>query len=194
MMIPEVSDGRAEHSGVQARGRQAAAGTWDDDQPGLEGSGLHVNVLRKWVKDAAANGAAAFPGRGKQRPDDAAVALAARDCVKKRDPRGDVGEIRIRSGVRSWLRRPIKEADAPRSPNTALNRVRGTSSRLANAGSHHGAWSMARWRVDAKLLQPHEQPRRIKRFAENAKQRIRRAGIGIPTLVISCCKNDRQRR
>ena len=26
--------------------------------------GLHVIVLRKWVQDAMANGAAAFPGRG----------------------------------------------------------------------------------------------------------------------------------
>ena len=35
--------------------------------------GLHENVLRKWVKDHAANGERAFPGRGKQRPDDAEV-------------------------------------------------------------------------------------------------------------------------
>ena len=54
--------------------------------------------------------------------------------------------------------------------------------------------SMAQWRVDAKLLEPHEQPRRVGGFTENAKQQVRRAGIGITTLVISCCKNDRQRR
>jgi transposase len=35
--------------------------------------GLHANVLRKWVADAKANGAAAFPGWGRQRPDDAEV-------------------------------------------------------------------------------------------------------------------------
>ena len=28
--------------------------------------GLHENVLRKWVRDQAENGAQAFPGRGKQ--------------------------------------------------------------------------------------------------------------------------------
>jgi transposase len=54
--------------------------------------GLHENVLRKWVRDAKANGAAAFPGRGKQRPDDAEIsrlkrelarAQAERDILKK---------------------------------------------------------------------------------------------------------------
>jgi transposase len=44
--------------------------------------GLHENVLRKWVKDAKANGAAAFPGRGKQRPDDAEVARLRRELAK----------------------------------------------------------------------------------------------------------------
>lgn len=54
--------------------------------------GLHVNVLRKWVMDAKANGAAAFPGRGRQRPDDAELSRlrhelartkAERDILKK---------------------------------------------------------------------------------------------------------------
>jgi transposase len=36
--------------------------------------GIHETVLRKWVTDARRNGKAAFPGRGKQRPDDAEVA------------------------------------------------------------------------------------------------------------------------
>ena len=44
--------------------------------------GLHENVLRKWVKDAKANGAAAFPGRGRQRPDDAEVARLKRELAK----------------------------------------------------------------------------------------------------------------
>ena len=35
--------------------------------------GLHENVLRKWIKDHAESGGQAFPGRGKQRPDDAEV-------------------------------------------------------------------------------------------------------------------------
>jgi transposase len=41
--------------------------------------GLHVNVLRKWVKDAELSGAQAFPGRGKMRPDDAEVARLKRE-------------------------------------------------------------------------------------------------------------------
>ncbi len=44
--------------------------------------GLHENVLRKWVRDAKANGVAAFPGRGKQRPDDAEVARLKRELAK----------------------------------------------------------------------------------------------------------------
>jgi len=49
--------------------------------------GLHQNVLRKWVKDAAANGPAAFPGRGKQRPDDAEVARLKRELAKTKTER-----------------------------------------------------------------------------------------------------------
>jgi transposase len=44
--------------------------------------GLHENVLRKWIKDAQANGHKAFPGRGKQRPDDAEVARLRRELAK----------------------------------------------------------------------------------------------------------------
>ena len=49
--------------------------------------GLHVNVLRKWVADANANGTAAFPGRGKQRPDDAEVARLRRELAKTKAER-----------------------------------------------------------------------------------------------------------
>ena len=44
--------------------------------------GLHVNVLRTWVRDAKANGKQAFPGRGKQRPDDAEVSRLRRELAK----------------------------------------------------------------------------------------------------------------
>ena len=44
--------------------------------------GLHENVLRKWVKDAQDNESMAFPGRGKQRPDDAEVARLRRELAK----------------------------------------------------------------------------------------------------------------
>jgi transposase len=44
--------------------------------------GLHVNVLRAWVRDAKTSGAAAFPGRGKQRPDDAEVSRLRRELAK----------------------------------------------------------------------------------------------------------------
>jgi transposase len=44
--------------------------------------GLHLNVLRAWVRDARKNGSQAFPGRGKQRPDDAEVARLRRELAK----------------------------------------------------------------------------------------------------------------
>jgi transposase len=44
--------------------------------------GLHSNVLRAWVRDARKNGSHAFPGRGKQRPDDAEVARLRRELAK----------------------------------------------------------------------------------------------------------------
>ena len=49
--------------------------------------GLHVNVLRKWVKDAKENGASAFPGRGKQRPDDAELSRLRRELAKTKTER-----------------------------------------------------------------------------------------------------------
>jgi transposase len=49
--------------------------------------GLHVNVLRKWVRDAQANGPAAFPGRGKQRPDDAEISRLKRELAKAQTER-----------------------------------------------------------------------------------------------------------
>jgi transposase len=44
--------------------------------------GLHQNVLRKWVRDHVENGAQAFPGPGKQRPDDAEVSRLRRELAK----------------------------------------------------------------------------------------------------------------
>jgi transposase len=49
--------------------------------------GLHENVLRKWIKDHAENGGQAFPGRGKQRPDDAEVSRLRRELAKTKAER-----------------------------------------------------------------------------------------------------------
>lgn len=49
--------------------------------------GLHVNVLRKWVHDHAERGEQAFPGRGKQRPDDAEVSRLRRELAKTKAER-----------------------------------------------------------------------------------------------------------
>ena len=49
--------------------------------------GLHANVLRKWVKDHGKDAQQAFPGRGKQRPDDAEVARLRRELEKTKAER-----------------------------------------------------------------------------------------------------------
>ena len=49
--------------------------------------GLHENVLRKWVKDHGSNGGQAFPGRGKQRPDDAEISRLRRELAKTKAER-----------------------------------------------------------------------------------------------------------
>jgi len=49
--------------------------------------GLHENVLRKWVKDHSEHGEQAFPGRGKQRPDDAEVSRLRRELAKTKAER-----------------------------------------------------------------------------------------------------------
>jgi transposase len=49
--------------------------------------GLHENVLRKWVRDARENGPTAFPGRGRQRPDDAEVSQLRRELAKTKAER-----------------------------------------------------------------------------------------------------------
>jgi transposase len=52
-----------------------------------EDLGLHYNVLRKWVNDAKTNGRQAFPGRGKQRPDDAEISRLRRELAKAQTER-----------------------------------------------------------------------------------------------------------
>jgi transposase len=49
--------------------------------------GLHQNVLRKWVKELGANAEQAFPGRGKQRADDAEVSRLRRELAKTKAER-----------------------------------------------------------------------------------------------------------
>lgn len=64
---------------VRERGMTAAQAAKD--------LGLHVNVLRKWVKDAKEHGVQAFPGQGRMRPDDAEVARLKRELAKTRAER-----------------------------------------------------------------------------------------------------------
>ena len=49
--------------------------------------GLHENVLRKWVRDHSEHAEHAFPGRGKQRPDDGEVSRLRRELAKTKAER-----------------------------------------------------------------------------------------------------------
>lgn len=49
--------------------------------------GIHVNVLRKWVKDFEKDAGQAFPGRGKMRADDAEVARLKRELAQTKTER-----------------------------------------------------------------------------------------------------------
>ena len=44
--------------------------------------GLHENVLRKWVRDLAADPVQAFPGHGQQKADQAEITALRREVAK----------------------------------------------------------------------------------------------------------------
>lgn len=44
--------------------------------------GIHVNVLRTWVREFQADPAHAFPGEGQQRPEDAEVTQLRREVAR----------------------------------------------------------------------------------------------------------------
>ena len=46
--------------------------------------GLHANVLRKWMRDFSSDAEQAFPGRGKQRADDAEVSRLRQELANLR--------------------------------------------------------------------------------------------------------------
>jgi transposase len=48
---------------------------------------LHENVLRKWVKDYQGEPAHAFPGHGRQKPEQAEIAALKREIKKLRAER-----------------------------------------------------------------------------------------------------------
>jgi transposase len=44
--------------------------------------GVHVNVLRKWLRDAAADPKQAFPGKGVMKPDQAEIDRLKKEVAK----------------------------------------------------------------------------------------------------------------
>ncbi len=44
--------------------------------------GVHVNVLRKWVRDFAADPAESFPGQGQMKPEQAEIARLKREVTR----------------------------------------------------------------------------------------------------------------
>lgn len=78
-----MSDGQAIfHAGVQARGGEPGARTGMAISQTAKDLGLNDNVLRRWVSEAKQPGSHSFPGRGKQRPDDAECSRLKRELAK----------------------------------------------------------------------------------------------------------------
>ena len=63
--------------------------------------GIHVNVLRKWLRDHEADPAQSFPGRGRMKPDDAEVARLRRELAKTKAER-DI----LKKAIASFVRDP----------------------------------------------------------------------------------------
>ncbi len=88
MMISDVSDGKAQfHSEFKTEAVKLVRERGVAVSRAARDLGLHVNVLRKWVKDAELSGEKAFPGRGNMRPDDAEVARLKRELAKAKAER-----------------------------------------------------------------------------------------------------------
>lgn len=49
--------------------------------------GLHENMLHRWIRDYRVSGQQTFPGRGKQRPDDAEMSRLRRELAKTKAER-----------------------------------------------------------------------------------------------------------
>src|ERR1700756_1241415 len=73
--------------------------------------GLHPNVLRKWVKDSRENAEQAFPGRGKQRPDDAEVSRLRQELAKTKAER-DI----LKKAIALFAKEPRDLADEAHVP------------------------------------------------------------------------------
>jgi len=72
-------DGETE---VQARGCQAAQGTGRFVAQALRDLDLHVNVLRKWVREQSADPQQAFPGHGQMKPEQIEIEKLRREVAK----------------------------------------------------------------------------------------------------------------
>ena len=84
MMEPEVGYGTAQTicSGVQARGGEAGSGQGRVGRPGGRDLDVHENMLRKWVKEFAADPQNAFPGEGQMKPEQLEIERLRREVIK----------------------------------------------------------------------------------------------------------------
>lgn len=68
--------------GVQARGCQAGQGTGVAVAQAARDLDLHVNVLRKWVREQSADPQQAFPGHGQMKPEQLEIEKLRREVAK----------------------------------------------------------------------------------------------------------------
>ena len=69
-------------SRVQARGGEAGAGARRDGGQAARDLDVHENVLRKWVKEFAADPQHAFPGQGQMKPEQLEIERLRREVIK----------------------------------------------------------------------------------------------------------------
>ncbi|QXX76106.1 hypothetical protein MHY1_02941 [Methylovirgula sp. HY1] len=69
-------------SGVQGRGGSADPGARCFRGPGVRDLDVHVNVLRKWVKEFSAEPAQAFPGQGQMKAEQVKITRLRREVSK----------------------------------------------------------------------------------------------------------------
>ncbi len=66
---------------VRERGVTVAQAAWD--------LGVHGNVLRRWVRECAADAQRAYPGQGQMKPDQLELERRRREVERREDDSGD---------------------------------------------------------------------------------------------------------
>lgn len=87
---------------------------------------VHENVLRKWVKEFAADPQHAFPGQGQMKPEQLEIERLRREVVRLKAERDILKKAtagrraRDRAATRSWVRRCGAVSSPPTGPTAPV--------------------------------------------------------------------------